>query len=79
LPDGRVIVIGNERFRCPEYLFKPLDMNGNILPGIHELINNSIQDCDIDKRACFYKNIVLSGGYTMIEGIGERLHKDIEA
>jgi actin-related protein len=27
LPDGRVITIGNERFKCPEYLFKPLEMN----------------------------------------------------
>merc|ERR1711957_933202 len=23
LPDGQVITIGNERFRCPEVLFKP--------------------------------------------------------
>ena len=23
LPDGQVITIGNERFRCPETLFKP--------------------------------------------------------
>jgi actin-related protein len=28
LPDGKVITIGNARFRCPEYLFKPLEMNG---------------------------------------------------
>lgn len=28
LPDGTVIQIGNARFRCPEYLFKPLEMNG---------------------------------------------------
>merc|ERR1719399_1672530 len=24
LPDGNVIVIGNERFRCPEVLFQPV-------------------------------------------------------
>ena len=23
LPDGQVITIGNERFRCPEVLFQP--------------------------------------------------------
>lgn len=28
LPDGKVITIGSARFRCPEYLFKPLEMNG---------------------------------------------------
>jgi actin-related protein len=27
LPDGEVITIGNERFKCCEYLFKPLEMN----------------------------------------------------
>jgi actin-related protein len=34
MPDGKVITIGNERFRCPEYLFKPLEMNGKELPSI---------------------------------------------
>ena len=34
MPDGEVITIGNERFRCPEYLFKPLEMNGKELPSI---------------------------------------------
>ena len=29
LPDGNVITIGNERFRCPEALFKP-DLIGKL-------------------------------------------------
>ena len=35
LPDGQVITIGNERFRCPEALFQPsfLGMEAN---GVHE-------------------------------------------
>jgi len=79
LPDGRIVTIGNERFRCPEYLFKPLEMNGKELPSVQEIIYNSIQECDIDTRADLYKNIILSGGTTMYEGIGERLLKEIEA
>jgi len=79
MPYGKIITIGNERFRCPEYLFKPLQMNGKELPGMHEIIYNSIQECDIDTRADLYKNIILSGGTTMYEGIGERLLKEIEA
>merc|ERR1712187_11830 len=36
LPDGQVIKVGNERFRCPEALFKP-HMVGNMeSAGIHE-------------------------------------------
>ena len=35
LPDGRVITIGNERFRAPEALFNPA-MMGPESPGVHE-------------------------------------------
>ena len=34
LPDGQVITIGNERFRCPEVLFSP-SMVGMETNGIH--------------------------------------------
>ena len=32
LPDGQVITIGNERFRCPESLFQPSFLVGSHLP-----------------------------------------------
>ena len=79
MPDGKIITIGNERFRCPEYLFKPLEMNGKELPSMQELTFNSIQECDVDVRRDLYQNIILSGGTTMYEGIGERLLKEIES
>jgi actin-related protein len=78
LPDGKVITIGSERFRCPEYLFKPLEMNGRELDSIQDLTYKSIQECDVDVRRELYQNIILSGGTTMFEGIGERLLKEIE-
>jgi len=78
LPDGKVITIGNARFRCPEYLFKPLEMNGKEYPSIQQLTYESIQECDVDLRRELYQNIILSGGTTMFEGIGERLLKEIE-
>nr|AAK98785.1 actin I [Stylonychia pustulata] len=78
LPDGKVITIGSERFRCPEYLFKPLEMNGKELDSIQSLTYKSIQECDVDVRRDLYQNIILSGGTTMYEGIGERLLKEIE-
>ena len=37
LPDGQIITIGNERFRCPEILFKP-SLIGKESPGIHKLV-----------------------------------------
>jgi len=76
LPDGQVITIGNERFRCPEVLFKP-SFIGLEAVGVHETTFNSIMKCDVDIRADLYSNIVLSGGTTMFEGISERMTKEI--
>jgi len=41
LPDGQVITIGNERFRCPEAIFQPSFL-GMESAGIHETTYNSI-------------------------------------
>ncbi|KAJ5072545.1 actin [Anaeramoeba ignava] len=76
LPDGQIITIGNERFRCPEVLFQPSFIE-NEENGIHEIIQNSIMKCDIEIRKDLYSNIVLSGGTTMFSGIKERLEKEI--
>jgi len=78
LPDGRVITIGNERFRCPELLFKPLELGGKEMDSIQDLTFKSVQECDTDVRRELYQNIILSGGTTMFDGIGERLTKEIK-
>merc|ERR1711913_182579 len=64
LPDGQVITIGNERFRCPEALFQPSFL-GMEACGIHETTYNSIMKCDVDIGKDLYANVVLSGGSTM--------------
>merc|ERR1719502_1292532 len=76
LPDGNVITLGSERFRCPEALFQP-SFIGKEAGGIHEMIFQSIMKCDVDLRRDIYSNIVLSGGTTMFPGIGERLAKEL--
>merc|ERR1712190_538056 len=78
LPDGQVITIGNERFRCPEPLFQP-SFIGMESTGVHEAIYNSIMKCDIDIRKDLYANNVLSGGTTMYPGIADRMQKEITA
>ncbi len=78
LPDGQVITIGNERFRCPEVLFQP-SLIGMETPGIHETTYNSIMRCDVDIRRDLYANIVLSGGSTMFPGIADRVSKELTA
>jgi len=78
LPDGKIITIGNERFRTPEVLFQP-SFIGKESAGIEQLTYDSIQKCDVDIRRDLYTNIVLSGGTTMFTGIAERLNKEITA
>jgi actin-related protein len=78
LPDGQVITIGNERFRCPEVMFKP-NFIGLEQEGVHKLTFQSIMKCDVDIRKDLYNNIVMSGGSTMFNGIAERMQKEIKA
>ncbi|CAM4809586.1 unnamed protein product [Rotaria magnacalcarata] len=65
LPDGQIITIGNERFRCPEALFAPATV-GREDGGIAEMVYNTIMKGDIDIRKELYANIVLSGGTFII-------------
>jgi len=76
LPDGQVVTVGNERFRCPEGLFQPSFL-GRELVGIHECTYNSIMSCDIDIRKDLYGNVVLSGGTTLFPGIEDRMQKEL--
>jgi actin beta/gamma 1 len=77
LPDGNVICIGSERFRCPEVLFQP-SLMGKECEGIHESAFATIMQCDIDIRSDLFANIVMSGGSTMFPGINERLTSEIK-
>ena len=78
LPDGQVISIANERFRCPEALFQPA-LLGMENAGIHETTYNSIMKCDVDIRKDLYCNTVLSGGTTMYAGIADRMQKEMSS
>merc|ERR1712073_236057 len=79
LPDGQVITIGNERFRCPETLFQPAFL-GMESCGIHETSYNSIMKCDVDIRKDLYVGKLIglleggggsSGGHLLLEVQGD--------
>ena len=76
LPDGDVITVGTERFRCPQALFQP-SLLGKEEYGIQDATYDSIMKCDMDVRTALYNNIALSGGNTMFPGFSERLKKEI--
>lgn len=79
LPDGKKVPIGDQQFRVPEALFKPSKISKDYegLPGIHDLIFQSIMKCDQDIKKDLYGNIVLAGGNTMFPGISERINIEL--
>ena len=76
LPDGQVLTLNEERFRCPEALFKPLQI-GVSGAGVDQLTFTAINSCEIDVRKDLYANIVLSGGSTCFDGFTDRMLKGI--
>ena len=47
-------------------------------PGINRSTDQAPR-CDVDLRKDLYANVVLSGGTTMFQGIGERMTKELTA
>eukprot|EP01101_Sappina_pedata_P000707 TRINITY_DN1089_c0_g1_i1.p2 TRINITY_DN1089_c0_g1~~TRINITY_DN1089_c0_g1_i1.p2 ORF type:complete len:377 (-),score=106.92 TRINITY_DN1089_c0_g1_i1:36-1139(-) len=78
LPDGQVISIGDERFRCSEALFNPA-LVGIHSPGVHQLVDRCLTQCDIDMRRDLAHSIVCGGGNTMLAGMKERLTRELRA
>jgi actin beta/gamma 1 len=76
LPDGRKILIGNERFRATEIMFNPQSA-GFDLEGIHKYCYDSVQKCDVEIRKDLFQNIILAGGSTLFDGMGERMWQEI--
>lgn len=78
LPDGSKLTLNSERFLCPEALFKP-SMLGSDSSGIHELVKESIDSCDISTRRSLLYNIILSGASTMFPRLHEKFHIEMKA
>lgn len=78
LPDKRVITVkGQVRYGGPELLFTPT-LDGETCDGIQTLTYKSINSADVETRKDLTKNIILSGGSTMFDGLAARLKKELE-
>lgn len=73
----KIVIPGLVRAKGPELLFKP-HLNGKACESMPDLVWSSIQDCEIEVRPDLTKNIIMSGGSTMFEGIPDRLHQEIK-
>ncbi|XP_063298693.1 actin-1-like [Pelobates fuscus] len=76
LPDGKIVTIHRERYKCPETLFRPARI-GMDSPGIDKMCFHSIMKCDIDLRSTLCSNVLMSGGTSLFPGIGERMTKEL--
>ena len=76
MPDGSVIHVGEERYQCPEALFRPtmIDVESD---GIAEITYLSMMHCDPDIRKDLCSNVVLAGGSSMFGGMPERMQQDL--
>ena len=79
LPDKSQITIpGLVKIQTAELLFKP-SLNGKNCQSVQDLTWTSIQKADLDVRKELCKNVILSGGSTMYEGLPDRLNKELTA
>jgi len=75
LPDGQVLSVGDEMYRCPELLFHPEGRTQYDI-GISDLIYKSVQKCKMPKE--LFSNIILCGGSTTMPGFAARITKDLK-
>ncbi|XP_037068027.1 actin-like protein 6A [Pollicipes pollicipes] len=78
-PNGYHQDFGSERFKIPECLFDPSNIKGvgSTMLGMGNVAHNSVSMCDVDLRPNLYGNVVVTGGNTLLQGVPERLNRDL--
>ena len=76
LPDGSEAVLTSERFRCAEALFDP-SLLGREEQGLAHCVRGAIDDAPVDLRRDLFAAVVLSGGASLMAGLGARLEADL--
>ena len=76
LPDGNMVVVGEESMTAPELMFQPSLVKKKYV-GLHELVMEAVGRCEEKLRPRLLSNIVLSGGNSLIPGMDKRLAKEL--
>ena len=69
--------LGEQKWKAPEILFRP-ELIGLEYPGVHEMVAQCIQKCDIDLRRTLYGQVIVAGSTTLMSQFCERLHKQLQ-
>ncbi|CAK0851184.1 unnamed protein product [Prorocentrum cordatum] len=75
LPNGNIIIVGSERFRCTEVFIQP-GFVGTEDSGVHDTAFQSTMQFDVDIRKDLDANVAMSGGAAMFPGICKRMAKE---
>jgi actin-related protein 2 len=76
MPDGRWITVRDERFMAPEAIFNPAAV-GKEEMSVPDLVIAALQEAPEDYRRELARNVVASGGTTMIPGFAQRLQQEV--
>ena len=76
LPDGNLVLLGDERILASEILFNP-DIIGKEYLGLSDIVLSSINKAEIQLRPKAFENIVLSGGNILMKGLADKMKEDI--
>ena len=82
LPDGNIVVVGEEAYSAPEIMFAPELGNksaGLATSGLAELVYQSVMRCEERRRLRLLSNIMLTGGNSLLPGLAERLQSELRA
>lgn len=76
-----VLTIGSERFQCPEALFNPTNFTGKdlLIPGVQKMVEQTVSAVAMDLVKPLYRNVMLSGGTTMLTGFAERFRTELDS
>jgi actin len=77
LPDGSQLNLNSERFLLSEPLFDPKIIHVDYM-SIAEAISKAVKSWDRENWEELIANIVLSGGSSLISGLGERLELELQ-
>lgn len=72
LPDGQSIYLTSELFQCAESIFHP-HIIGITTGGLAQCAFSSLKRCDTSLHEQLAKNIIFSGGNTMLPNTSERM------
>ena len=76
LPDGTKVRLGSELIKSTELVFNPR-INGLKELGIADMVYESAQKLELEKRKDLFNNIILSGGNTKLQNFTKRLAREI--